>query len=110
MARFGGRRRARVYDPPMTAPPPTHPLDRLGARLAAGLVAVLALALLAYVHREALSVGDAADSAAETPLARCLAERRAAVDQMVADGVVEAERAALFRARAEALCRDLHPE
>ena len=42
---------------------------------------------------------------ADDPAAACIAERWAGIDAMAADGTIDAARATLFKARAEALCR-----
>ena len=86
-----------------------HPLDRPAARVAAlGVFAAMA-ALLAFIHRDDLAGAPATpeDSPADSAYRACLAERHAAIDGMVAEGVVGEDRAALFKTRAEALCRDL---
>ncbi len=44
-------------------------------------------------------------TAADDPVARCVAGRWAGIDEMVNDGTVDAARAELFKARAEALCQ-----
>ena len=89
-----------------TAPGPSSALDRPAARFAALAVAVLAALALVYIHRDDLFPPEtaAADVAAD-PVALCLAERSADIDRMVAEGVVDEARAALFKSRAEALCQ-----
>lgn len=72
------------------------------------LIAVLTGAVLALIHRDDL-FATASPPAAEDPFARCVTERSAEIDQMVADGVVDAARAAQFKTRAEALCRASGP-
>ena len=42
---------------------------------------------------------------ADDPAARCIAERGAGIDAMAAEGTIDAARAKLFKARAEAWCR-----
>lgn len=84
---------------------PTAFIDRPAARLVALGCALLSAAALAYIHRDDLFPGDAAADAANDPAAVCFAERAAEIDAMVADGVVDADRAALFKSRAEALCQ-----
>ena len=64
--------------------------------------------LLAYIHRDDL-FPPAEEAATEDPFALCIAQREAEIDGMVADGVVDAGRAALFKSRAEALCRSEGP-
>ncbi len=80
-------------------------LDGLGARLAALAVLLGVVALLGWVHRERLFPPDPAAVAADDPAALCLAERAADIDTMVAEGVVTAAQASLFKSRAEALCQ-----
>jgi hypothetical protein len=85
-----------------------HPLDRPAARVVALAVFAAMAALLAFIHRDDLAgaPGEAPSPAAAAYRA-CLAERHAAIDGMVAEGVVDEARAALFKTRAAALCRDL---
>ena len=78
-------------------------LDRPAARVVAIGIAVLCGLTLAFIHRDDLLPTDPA--AATDPVALCLAERAAEIDRMVADGVVDADRAVLFKSRAEALCQ-----
>lgn len=86
-------------------------LDGAPARLAAVLVAVAALGLLAYLHRDDLraagrvAAGQQAVPAADDPFARCMAEHGAKVDKMVKEGMVQPAMAETFKARAEGLCR-----
>ena len=91
----------------MTAPQAAvSALDKPIARVAALGVALLAGLALGYIHRDDLFPGEAAiEAAADDPVALCLAERSADIDRMVADGIVDEGRAALFRSRAEALCQ-----
>jgi len=109
------------------APPPErrpHPLDRPLARVAALGVFAAMLALLAVIHRDDLfgaptaatvpaspadlpSPAEAGFAKAGQAYAACLAARHGQIDGMAADGVVTADQAALFKTRAEALCRDL---
>lgn len=79
-------------------------LDRPAARLVALGVMVVSLGLLAWIHRDDLFPPEAATLAADNPLAICLAERTPAIEQMLADGVIDGDKAALFKSRAEALC------
>ena len=86
-----------------------HPLDRPSARLAALAVFVLTGALLATIHRDDLWPSPATtDDAAPSAYTACLAARRANIDQLLAEAVIDAAQAALFTRRAEALCRDQH--
>lgn len=83
-----------------------HPLDRPAARLVAVAVALAALGALAVIHRADLSAWVAGPAAvADDPVARCVAGHHATIDKGVSDGVFKAEQAALFKSRAEALCR-----
>ena len=82
-----------------------HFLDRPTARVLAGLVCVFCLAALVYLERERLWPGAAVATAANDPFGRCFAERSAQIDRMLAEEVIEAAQADLFRARAEAMCR-----
>jgi len=79
-------------------------LDRPAARVCALGVALLMAAALAYMHRDDLFPPDAAEKAADDPVARCLAERAADIDKMLAEGTITADQSALFKRRAEALC------
>ncbi|NNG03069.1 MAG: hypothetical protein HKM95_03090 [Inquilinus sp.] len=88
----------------MKTPEPVAFLDRPAARLVAVGCAVLCAVALAYIHRDDLLGSDEA-TAANDPVAACLAERAADIDRMVADGVVDTDRATLFKSRAEALCQ-----
>jgi hypothetical protein len=68
--------------------------------VAALAVFLLAIAALGWFHRDDILPPEAAPLADD-----CIAERWAGIDLMVADGTVDAARAKLFKARAEALCR-----
>ncbi len=80
-------------------------LDRPAARLCALGVALLMAAALAFMHRDDLFPPERAAVDANDPVALCLAERAADIDRMVAEGTINAEQAALFKSRAEALCQ-----
>ena len=80
-------------------------LDRPIARVLAALVFLGCVAALGYVERERLWPLGAGESAADDPFARCFAERAAQIDRMQDEGVIEAGQAALFKTRAEAMCR-----
>jgi hypothetical protein len=67
-------------------------------------VFLLAAAALGWFHRADIFPPDAA-LLADNPAARCIAERWAGIDAMAADGTIDAARAKLFKARAEAVCR-----
>lgn len=86
-------------------------VDRPAARWLAALVIVLCGALLSYVHRDDLrslaGFDDAADqtTSSHDPAAPCIRQRLAEIDGMIEEGVVTGEQAALFKQRAEAMCR-----
>jgi len=79
-------------------------LDRPAARLVALAVFLLAAGALGWFHRDDI-FPPAAVPLADDPAALCIAERWAGIDAMAADGTIDAARAKLFKARAEALCR-----
>lgn len=82
-------------------------LDRPIARLVALAIVLLVAAALAWMHRDDLFPPErAAEPAADHAFTRCLAEREGDIDQMLKEGVIDEERAALFKSRAEAMCRD----
>lgn len=88
-----------------------HPLDRPAARLVAVGVGLAALAALAMIHRDdlrGLIAGPA--TAAADPLSRCIAEHHATIDKGVSEGVFQPAQAALFKQRAEGLCRSTVPQ
>jgi hypothetical protein len=80
-------------------------LDRPIARMIAALVFLGCVAALVYLERERLWQAAADDAGAADPFRRCFAERAAQIDQMQAEGVIEAAQAELFKTRAEAMCR-----
>ena len=80
-------------------------LDGPSARLLAALVFVGCVAALVYVERGRLWQPAADRSAADDPFARCLVERGAEIDRMVADDLIDDAQATLFMTRAEAMCR-----
>lgn len=87
--------------------PPGRPasfLDGVPARALALLVFLGCGAALAWLHREDLFPPEQDQAAGDDSLARCLAERRADVARMQEEGLIDAERAALFTGRAEAMC------
>ncbi|MGF1611345.1 MAG: hypothetical protein ACFCUQ_18225 [Kiloniellales bacterium] len=90
------------------AEPATAPLDRPLARVVAGLVVLLVLAALGWMHREDLFPPEAAPIASDDPVALCFAERAAEIDKMLQEGTFTPEQASLFKSRAEALCQDQH--
>ena len=46
----------------------------------------------------------------DDPLARCISEHHATIDKGVTDGIFKSDQAALFKSRAEALCRATTPK
>ena len=95
----------------MSGDPAPAFIDRPAARVVAVLCFLLAAAGLAYMHREDLLGATAEAGKIETgPFAACMAERDAAIDAMVREGAVKEEQAAMFRARAEAMCRAITSE
>ena len=82
----------------------TSALDRRGARVVALGVFLAAAALLAWIHRADLLPPEPVAVAADDPVQLCLAERLAGINQMAADGVINAQQAELFGQRAAALC------
>ena len=81
-------------------------LDRPLARWIAVGVALAAAGALAAIHREDLFPPEqAAAPAADDPFQACLRQRQADIEQMQADGVIDADQAKLFIGRAEALCQ-----
>ena len=94
-----------TLEPPK--PPPSSALDRPAARWIAVAVALAGAAALAMIHRDDLFPPEgAAAPAADDPFQICLSQRRADIDQMRADGVIDENQAKLFLGRAEALCQD----
>ncbi len=78
-------------------------LDRPPARVAAFGVFLLAVSALAWMHRDDIFPPE--KTAADDPVAFCIAGRWAGIDEMVANGTVDTARAELFKSRAEALCQ-----
>ncbi len=78
-------------------------LARPPGRVAAFGVFLLAAGALAWMHRDDIFPPE--KTAADDPVALCVAGRWAGIDEMVADGTVDTVRAELFNARAEALCQ-----
>lgn len=88
-----------------------HPLDRPVARLLAVAVGLAALAALAAIHRDDLRVLIAGPTPVPAdPLSRCIAEHHATIDKGVSEGVFQPAQAALFKQRAEGLCRSTVPQ
>lgn len=79
-------------------------LDRPAARLVALGVLLLVAASLAFMHRDDLFPPPPAATLADDPVARCLAERAAGIEQMLAEGVIDEAQARQFKGRAAALC------
>lgn len=88
----------------MAGAPRRSVLDRPLARALAAVVFLGCVAALVYVEREHMWQA-AADQSADDAFARCFAERAAEIDGMVAENVIEAGQAELFKSRAEAMCR-----
>ena len=87
---------------------PRHASGALDGPLARGLAAgvfVACLALLAWLERAQLFPSEVAADAND-PVQRCIAERAADIDGMLAEGVIEAPQAELFKSRAAAMCQD----
>ena len=82
-----------------------HFLDTAPARLLAAAICIAAIAMIVLLQMGYLMRGSASDG----PFTQCLTDRAAKIDAMVSEGVVSEQQAALFRSRAEALCRTQHP-
>jgi hypothetical protein len=80
-------------------------LDRPLARALALLVFVACAGALAWIHRDDLFPAGRRVAAGDDPFGRCFAERKGDIDNMLAEGVIDEGRAALFLSRAEAMCR-----
>jgi hypothetical protein len=80
-------------------------LDRPIARALAAAVFLGSIAALAWLERERLWPGTPDATAADDRFARCFAERAGQIDQMLAEGLIQAAQAELFKTRAEAMCR-----
>ncbi len=76
----------------------------LAARLAALPLLLAVAAAIAWVHRDDLF--PPAVAVADDPAAPCIAERHAGIDKMAAESAMDEAKVALFKSRAEALCRD----
>ena len=79
-------------------------LDRPLARGLAAGVFVACLVLLAWLERERVFRSEAMVNV-DDPVQLCIAERAAEIDAMLAEGVIEAPQAELFKSRAQAMCR-----
>jgi hypothetical protein len=80
-------------------------LDRPLARGLAAGVFVACLALLFWLERERVFRSEAIVNV-DDPVQLCIAERAAEIDAMLAEGVIEAPQAELFKSRAAAMCQD----
>jgi hypothetical protein len=80
-------------------------LDRPIARVLAAVVLLGCIAALAWLERERFWPSVSSGIAADDPFVRCFAERAGQIDQMLADGLIQAAQAKLFKTRAEAMCR-----
>jgi hypothetical protein len=78
-------------------------LDRPLARGLAVLVFLACVAGLAWLERARLLPSERAATA--DPVAACSAGRAAEIDRMLAEGLIEAPQAELFKTRAAAMCR-----
>lgn len=91
----------------MSHPKRTGVLDGVAARGVAVLVFFACAGALAYIHRDDLFPQEAPVAAsADDPFAKCFAKRSADIASMRNEGAIKPAQAALFRARAEAMCRD----
>ncbi|MEO3429249.1 hypothetical protein AAFN88_10360 [Pelagibius sp. CAU 1746] len=63
------------------------------------------MAALAFMHRDDLFPPEQAVAAPDDPVALCFAERAKDIDNMLAEGTINAQQAGLFKGRAEALCQ-----
>ncbi len=76
----------------------------LAARLAALSLVLAVAAAIVWVHRDDLF--PPAVVLADDPAAPCIAARHAGIDKMAAESGMAEAKIALFKTRAEALCRD----
>ncbi len=82
-------------------------LDRPAARALALLIFLFCLGVLAFLHRDdAPQVQAGYGSQDANPVTACAAARFADIDNMVAEAVIDAAKAGLFKQRALAMCRD----
>ena len=90
----------------MTEPFARTPLDGTGARVVAVGIALIAGGTAVWIHRhELFPAGQPEAEAGADPFQECVATRSAEIDRMLAEKTVDAQRAELFRTRAEAMCR-----
>ncbi len=86
--------------------PQSSPLDTIAARIVALAVAATMAGLLAIIHWDRLFPPPLpAGIAAGDPAAACIAQRHAEIDTRLREGVFQPAQAALFKTRAEAMCR-----
>ncbi len=84
-------------------------LDGRGARIVAIAIALAGLAFLGWIHRDDLfppEPGSLAGDPRQAAFKACFAPQAARIDRDEDSGRIDAEQAALFRSRAEALCAD----
>jgi hypothetical protein len=89
----------------MARTPPRPFLDRPIARVLAAVVFLGSIAALAYLERERLWPGAPGATVADDRFARCFTERAGQIDQMLAEGLIQAAQAELLKTRADAMCR-----
>jgi hypothetical protein len=77
-------------------------LDGAAARLCALGVCLTCVGLLLWIHRDELF--PAAATGGADPVAACIRERGAAIDEQIRQGVIQQAQAELFRNRVAALC------
>ena len=69
-------------------------------------MAVGAAGLLLYIERDRFLAAEPPDTdPALAALRACVGQETAPLDKMLADGLIDEDRAKLFRSRAEARCR-----
>jgi len=93
----------------MKQPSDRSALDRPSARIAALGCALLAVGALALIHWDDLfpSAAVAESDPAQAAFQDCFDTRVADIDAQVAAGRFTTEQAALFKRRAEGMCRDI---
>jgi hypothetical protein len=80
-------------------------------RCAALLVAMGAAGLLLYIERDRFLAAEPAETdLAVAAFRACLDQETAPIEKMLADGMIDDDRATLFRSRAEARCRAQNPQ